>query len=133
MTDLGDMLGSTAWCGCGFTSAEACAMARSVPGVCRMPALPGLAELPPAEPCEGCGCCLADLCAAALEAGTACLMLAVPRPDPAATEPVAKCPCAPLVCRCAPPAHVRGIARCQHGIRARQAAGGALTQPEEEA
>lgn len=97
-------------------------MARTVPGVCQVPALPGLAELPPAAACESCGCCLADLCKTALEEGTACLMLAVPRPDPAAAAAVVKCPCAPVACYCAEPAHVRGIARCQHGRRARNPA-----------
>lgn len=109
-------------CLCGFYSAEACAMVRSVPGVCQVPTLPALAELPPAPPCDSCGCCHADLCRAAAAEGTACLLLAAPRPNPAATGLVVGCPCAPVSCRCAPPVHVRGIARCQHGVRARQAA-----------
>lgn len=128
MTDLGDLLAAgvdpavTAPCPCGFHSTRACAMTRSVPGACQHPTtLPTLAELPPSPPCESCGCCRADLCAAALDDGAACLMLAPPRPTPAAAE-LSRCPCAPLVCRCSLPAHVRGIARCQHGVRARQAA-----------
>lgn len=131
MTDLGDLLGLAADggpCPCGFYSAEACAMARTVPGVCRVPTLPTLAELPPAAPCESCGCCVADLCAAAVAEGTACLMLAAPRPDRAAAERVLECPCAPVVCTCTPPAHVRGIARCEHGRRARQAAADAAQE-----
>lgn len=82
------------------------------------PALPTLADLPAAAWCESCGCCPADLCAAALTDGTACLMLAAPRPDPAAAEVVLRCPCSPVACHCSPPVHVRGIARCQHGQRA---------------
>lgn len=85
-------------------------------------ALPTLAELPPAVPCESCGCCPADLCAAALAEGTACLMLAVPRPTREAADRVLRCPCAPAACCCTPPVHFRGIARCRHGERALRAA-----------
>lgn len=78
------------------------------------PTLPTLAELPAAPACPHCGCCLADLCAAATTAGTACILLAVPRRDPTATGRVLRCPCAPVDCWCAPPVHVRGITRCEH-------------------
>lgn len=81
-----------------------------------------LAELPPAPACEACGCCRADLCAAALTEGTACVLMAAPPAERATTERVLRCPCAPVACTCAPPMHFRGIARCQHGKRARQAA-----------
>ncbi|WP_431935828.1 hypothetical protein [Micromonospora sp. RP3T] len=78
------------------------------------PTLPTLAELPAAPACPGCGCCRVDLCAAAVTDGAACVLLAAPPVDPATTARVLRCPCAPVTCRCAPPLHVRGIARCQH-------------------
>lgn len=105
----------------GFYTAETRAVARGIPGACRAPTLPTLADLPRAAPCPRCGCCLADLCAAAVAEGAACLMLAAPGPDPAAAARVVRCPCAPAACRCQPPTHVRGIARCEHRPRARKA------------
>lgn len=96
------------------------AMARTVPGVCRAPALPGLAELPPATRCEKCDCCAVDLCAAALAEGAACLLLAPPGPAQTTIAALLGCPCAPVACGCTPPTHVRGITRCRHS---RSAAG----------
>lgn len=68
--------------------------------------------------CDRCECCPAALCAEAIGEHGWCALLVEPA-TPGGRAAIGRCPCAPLVCRCELPAHVRGIARCQHGRRRR--------------
>lgn len=75
--------------------------------------LPALATVAPAVRCGACECCPVDVCASAVEQGSSCAMMPAVEYDD-----VLRCPCAPVVCRCDLPAHVRGIARCRHFLPA---------------
>lgn len=74
--------------------------------------LPTLATVAAPVWCRACGCCPVDACASAVEQGSSCALMGIAR-----YVDVQRCPCAPIVCRCELPAHVRGIARCRHGRR----------------
>lgn len=75
--------------------------------------LPTLSTVAAPVRCQACGCCPVDVCADAVEQGSSCALMA-----PAVQhDAVLRCPCAPIACRCELPAHVRGIARCRHGLR----------------